>query len=100
MRRKKYNFSYCPLSFSHTDTHVLTSYTRKKGRSSSPEVFCKEGEACNFIKRKALAQVFSCEFVKFLGTPISIENLWWLLLKRRKYYQHHWLLINRYLKVI
>ena len=25
--------------------------------------------ACNFIKKESLAQVFSCEFVKFLRTP-------------------------------
>ena len=30
-------------------------------RSSRPEVFCKK-EACNFIKKETLAQVFSCEF--------------------------------------
>ena len=37
-----------------------------KNRSSRPEVFCKKGvgrpEACNFIKKEGLAQVFSCKF--------------------------------------
>ena len=59
-------------------------------RSSRPEVFCEKGvlrnfskftgkqlcqslffnrvadAACNFIKKETLAQVFSCEFEKFL----------------------------------
>ena len=30
-------------------------------RSSRPELFCKK-KACNFIKKKTLTQVFSCEF--------------------------------------
>ena len=32
------------------------------------EAFYKKKEACNFIKKETLAQVISCEFVKFLGT--------------------------------
>ena len=39
-------------------------------------------QACNFIKKDFLAQVFSCEFAKFLRTPFFIEHLRWLLLKR------------------
>ena len=31
-------------------------------RSSHPEVLCKVPQACNFIKKEALAQVFSREF--------------------------------------
>ena len=40
---------------------------KNKYRSSRPEVFCKKGvlhEACNFIKKETLAQVFSYEFCK------------------------------------
>ena len=37
-------------------------------------------EACNFIKKETLAQVFSCELAKFLITPFLTEQLWWLLL--------------------
>ena len=71
-------------------------------RSSRPEVFYKKGvlrnlakftekqlcqslffnkglQACNFIKKETLAQVFSC-FAKFLRTTFFIEHLWWLLL--------------------
>ena len=75
-------------------------------RSSRPDVFYKKGalrnfakfagkylcqslffnkvadlKACNFIKKENLAQVFSCEFSKFLRTPFLTEHLWWLLLK-------------------
>ena len=35
---------------------------------------------CNFIKNETLAQVFSCEFAKFLRTPFFTEHLRWLLL--------------------
>ena len=85
-----------------------------KFRSSRPEVFCKKGflrnftkftgkhlcqrlffnkvaglrpEACNFIKKESLAQVFSCEFCEiskntfFHRTPLvaASKNLSWLL---------------------
>ena len=36
--------------------------------------------SCNFIKKETLAQVFSCNFVKFLRRPFLTEQLWWLLL--------------------
>ena len=34
-------------------------------------------ETCNFIKKKTLAQVFSCEFCEILRTPFCIEHLGW-----------------------
>ena len=67
-------------------------------RSTRPDVFCKKGVlrnlgkftgkrpcqnfyfnkvaglACNFIKIETLAQVFSCEFAKFLRTPFLREQ--------------------------
>ena len=33
-------------------------------------------KACKFIKKETLAQVFSCDFVKFLRTPFYAEYLW------------------------
>ena len=84
-----------------------------KLRSSRPEVFCKKGvlgnltkftgkhlcqslffnkvaglrpQACNFIKKETLAQVFSCEcceISKNTFLPFFTEHLWWLLLKTR-----------------
>ena len=36
-------------------------------------------EACNFINKETLAQVFSCEFYEFLRTPFFTEHLLWLL---------------------
>ena len=39
--------------------------------------------ACNFIKNEALAQVFSCEFLR---TPCFLEHLWWLLLRNDNSY--------------
>ena len=64
-------------------------------RRSRPEVFCKKDvlkeftkftrkpsvfEACNFIKKETVAQVFICEFCEFLNTPFLAEHLRWLLL--------------------
>ena len=71
-------------------------------RSCRPEVFCKKGilsnflgvlrnhlyqslfltklQACNFIKKETLAQVFSVNFEKFLRIPFLTERLRWLLL--------------------
>ena len=45
-----------------------------------------QAEACNFIKEKTLAQVFSCEFAKFLRTPFSKNTSEWLLLHVPIYY--------------
>ena len=45
-------------------------------RSSRPDVLSEKGGACNFIKKEALAQVFSCEFCEiskntfFYKTPL------------------------------
>ena len=39
-----------------------------------------QAQAYNFIKEKTLAQVFSCEFAKFLRTPFSQNTSEWLLL--------------------
>ena len=36
----------------------------------------QSSEACNFIKKEALAQVFSCEFCEIPKNPFSIEHLW------------------------
>ena len=33
-------------------------------------------EACNFIKKESLAQVFSCEFCEISKSTISTEHLW------------------------
>ena len=38
-------------------------------------------EACNFIKKNTLTQVFSCEFCEISKKTFLKEHLWWLLLK-------------------
>ena len=35
-----------------------------------------QASACNFIKKEALAQVFSCEFCKIFKNTFFIEHLW------------------------
>ena len=37
-------------------------------------------QACNFIKKEALSQVFSCEICEIFKNTFFIEHLWWLLL--------------------
>ena len=76
-------FSSNVAKFLRTPFSQNTSGRLLLSKSSRPEVFCKKGflrnftkftgkhpwkslfflpEACNFIKKKTLAQVFSCEF--------------------------------------
>ena len=45
---------------------VLRNFTKFTG---------KQAEACNFIKKEALAQVFSCEFYQNSKTPFLKEHL-------------------------
>ena len=42
----------------------------------------KKVQACNFIKKETLAQMFSVNFAKFL-TPSFIEHLWWPFVKMK-----------------
>ena len=37
-------------------------------------------QACYFIEKETLTQVFSCEFCEILKNTFFIEHLWWLLL--------------------
>ena len=67
-----------------------TRYCSVCYRSSRPEVFCIKdvlrnfpkftGQACNFIKKEALPQVFSCEFCEISNNTFFTEHLRWLLL--------------------
>ena len=40
------------------------------------ENIVKRAEACNFIKKEILAQVFSCEFCKISKNTFFTEHLW------------------------
>ena len=42
--------------------------------------FLMKLQACNFIKKETLAQMFSCEFREITKNTLFIEHLWWLLL--------------------
>ena len=39
-----------------------------------------QAQACNFIKKETLAQVFSCEFCESFQNTFFMKHLWWLLL--------------------
>ena len=70
---------------------VLTSPNNNRQKQPT-EVFFKERccEACNFIKKETLAQVFYCEFCEIFKNTFFIEHLWataspWSDLIIRKY---------------
>ena len=48
----------------------------------SQGLFFNKVAGYNFVKKEALAQVFSCEFDENLGTLFFMEHLRWLLLKQ------------------
>ena len=82
-------------------------FAKLSNKSSRPDIFCKKvvlrnftgksksqentltrdsfltklpASSCNFIKKEALAQVFSCEFCEISRKLFFIEHLCWLLL--------------------
>ena len=64
-------------------------------RNSRPKVFCKKWCACNFIKKEALTQVFSCEFCKistntssYRTTVVAASPLWTSLLSLKCVLSH------------
>ena len=86
-------------------THIEEPVTYLRCRSSRPELFCKEGVIRNFtkftekhlrqsiffnevaglmsttlLKKRIWHRCFPVNFVKFLRTPCSVEQLRWLLL--------------------
>ena len=40
-----------------------------------------QAQTCNFTKKEALIQIFSCEFCEFFKNNFFIEHLQWLLLE-------------------
>ena len=40
------------------------------------KLFNRVWEACNFIKKEAVAQMFSCEFCKIFKNSFFTEQLW------------------------
>ena len=89
-------FTYYLFPMNKCDIHFF--YRNTLYRSSRPEVFCKKGvirnftkftgkhlasvsfliklqaQVCNFIKKEALAQVFSCEFCEILRTMLVADS--------------------------
>ena len=53
---------------------------RKTHVPEPPFLKMLKAQECNFIKKENLAQVFSCQFAKFLRTPFLTEHPRWLLL--------------------
>ena len=69
---------------------VLKNFTKFTGKHLCQSLFFNKiaggkkclffGQACNFIKKETLVQVFSCEFCEIFKNAFFIEHLCWLLL--------------------
>ena len=62
---------------------VLKNFAKLKGKHMCQSLFFNKfagTQACNFIKKETLVQVFSWEFYEILGLPFFAEHLRWLLL--------------------
>ena len=59
---------------------VLRNFTKFTGKHLCQSHRCQQvpesGEACNFIKKEVLAQVFSCEFCKISKNTFFTEHFW------------------------
>ena len=56
---------------------VLRNITKFTGKHLCQSLFFnKVSEACNFIKKEKLAQVFSCEFCEISKNIFFTEHLW------------------------
>ena len=54
---------------------VLINFTKFTGRHLYHSLFCR-AQACNFIKKETLAQVFSCKFCEISKITFFTEHLW------------------------
>ena len=57
---------------------VLRNFTKFTGKHLRQSLFFNEvtGQACNYIKKETLAQVFSCEFWEIYKSTFFTEHLW------------------------
>ena len=60
---------------------VLRNFTKFTGKHLCQSLFFNKvaglrPEACNFIKKETLAQVFSCEFCEISKNTFFTEHLW------------------------
>ena len=60
---------------------VLRNFAKFTGKHLCQRLFfnkvaCLRPEACNFIKKETLAQVFSCEFCNISKNTFFTEQLW------------------------
>ena len=73
-------------------------------RNSEENTCARAASACNFIKKEARAQVFSCEICEISKNAFFTEHLRWMLLNllifnNSSFIEHLWLLLY-FLKVI
>ena len=60
---------------------VLRNVAKFTGKHLFQSLFFNKvvGQACNFIKKETLAQVFSGEFCEIFENTFCTEHIWWLL---------------------
>ena len=63
------------------EKNVLQNIEKFTGKQLCQCLFLNKVEACDFVKKETLAQVFACEFCEIFKKTFFMENLWWLLLK-------------------
>ena len=66
---------------------ALINFGKLTGKHLCQSLFFNKVAASNFIKKETLAQVFSCEFAKFLRTPFSQNRSGRLLLNHPHAYK-------------
>ena len=66
------------IIFTHRTGNTYTVKILNFIRSSRPEMF----RFATSLKKRLWHRCFPVNFVKFIRTPFSIEDLWWLLLDR------------------
>ena len=54
---------------------VIKNFEKFTGKRQRKSLFLNKVEACNFIKKKTLAQVFSCEFREIFENTFLIQHV-------------------------
>ena len=55
---------------------IHIKYVKRKPTRLRKKGIQKKPEACNFVKKETLAQVFSCEFCEISKNTVFTEHLW------------------------
>ena len=83
---REIHVSHCVPSNAYRSSHwscsvrkgVLRNFTKFTGKHPCQSLFFNKvaGQACNFIKKETLAQVFSCKFCEISKNNFFVEHVW------------------------